>query len=122
MESSNRHARALAPLAITLAAVGIALALVVVGVFSRQESSRPTSTEEAHMTTVVIPVEGMSCIACAARVKKTVASLAGVGDVKVSLAERNARVLFDPSRVAPDQLVAAINGLGYRAGTPTEAK
>lgn len=121
METSNRRARALAPLAITLAAVVIGLALVVVGV-SRQEASRPTRTEEAHMNTVLIPVEGMSCVACAARVKKTLTSIAGVGDVQVSLAERNARVRFDPSRIAPDRLVAAINGLGYQAGTPTEAK
>ncbi len=120
MEASNHRARSWAPLAITLAAVGIAL--VVVGVFSRQDSSPPTSTEEAHMSSVVIPVEGMSCVACAARVKKTVASIAGVGDVEVSLAERNARVRFDTSRLAPDRIVAAINGLGYRAGTPTEAK
>lgn len=122
METSNRRARALAPLAITLAAVVIALALVVVGVFSRQEASRPTSTEEAHMNTVIIPVEGMSCVACAARVKKTLTSIAGVGDVQVSLAERNTRVRFDPSRIAPERLVAAIDGLGYRAGTPTEAQ
>lgn len=122
MASSNRRARALAPLAITLAAIVIALALVVVGVFSRQQSSPPTSTEEVHMNTVVIPVEGMSCVACAARVKKTLSSIAGVGDVQVSLADRNARVRFDASRIAPDRLVAAINGLGYQAGTPTEAE
>jgi copper ion binding protein len=122
MEASNHRARSWAPLAITLAAVGIALALVVVGVFSRQDSSPPTSTEEAHMSSVVIPVEGMSCVACAARVKKTVASIAGVREVEVSLAERNARVRFDTSRLAADRIVAAINGLGYRAGTPTEAK
>lgn len=122
METSNGRARALAPLAVALAAVVIALALVVVGVFSRQEAPSPTSTEEANMNTVVIPVEGMSCVACAARVKKTLTSIAGVGDVQVSLVERNARVRFDPSRIAPDRLVAAINGLGYQAGTPTEAK
>ena len=121
METSNRRARSWAPLAVILAAVGIALALVV-GVFSRQDTSLSTSTEEAQMSTVVIPVEGMSCVACAARVKKTVTSIAGVGDVEVSLAEGKARVRFDPRRSALDQIVAAINGLGYRAGTPTEAK
>ncbi len=82
----------------------------------------PANNQQADMNTVVIPVEGMSCVACASRVKKTLTSIAGVGDVQVSLAERNARVRFDPSRFAPDRLVAAINGLGYQAGTPTEAK
>lgn len=119
METSNRCARSWALLAVILAAVGIALALVV-GVFSRQDTSLSTSTEETQMSIVVIPVEGMSCVACAARVKKTVRSLAGIGDVEVSLAERNTRVRFDPRRITLDRIVAAIDGLGYRAGTPME--
>jgi Cd2+/Zn2+-exporting ATPase len=80
----------------------------------------PPDNHRSSMKTVVIPVEGMSCMACAARVKKTLGSIAGVGDVHVSLAERNARVRFDPSRLAPDRLVAAISGLGYHAGPPRE--
>jgi Cu+-exporting ATPase len=109
-------------LAITLAAVGIALSLIAVGVFSRRDSPPPTRTEEAHMSLVIIPVEGMTCAACAARVKEAVASVAGVTDIKVSLVERQVRVRFDASRLAPDRIVAVINGLGYRAGTPTEAE
>lgn len=86
------------------------------------DQKTPADNQQANMKTVVIPVEGMSCVACAVRVKETLTSIAGVGDVQVSLAERNARLRFDPSRLAPDRLVAAINGLGYHAGTPTEAK
>lgn len=122
MGTSSRRERALAPLAITLAAVVIALAVVVLDVFSREEAWRPTSIEAASMNTVVIPVEGMSCVACAARVKKTLTSIAGVGDTEVSLGERNARVRFDPSRIDPHRLVATINALGYRAGTPAVVK
>jgi hypothetical protein len=40
----------------------------------------------------------------------------------VSLVERRARVRFNPGRLSPDQLVAAINGLGYRAGAPAEGQ
>ncbi|MGH8628314.1 MAG: heavy-metal-associated domain-containing protein [Gammaproteobacteria bacterium] len=40
------------------------------------------------MKTVVIPVEGMSCVACAARVKKSLTSTAGVGNVQVRRAKR----------------------------------
>src|SRR4030067_3461932 len=61
----------------------------------------PANNQQANMNTVALPVQGMSCVACAARVKKTLTSIAGVGDVQVSLAERNARVRFDPSRLAP---------------------
>lgn len=81
-----------------------------------------SASQESSMKTVVIPVEGMSCVACVARVKKTLGSIDGVGGVEVSLRERNARVRFDPSRLSSDRLVAAINGLGYHAGAPAEPK
>ena len=74
------------------------------------------------MKVVEIPVEGMSCAACVARVKKTLTSMGGVSDVEVSLLKRRARVRFDPSRLSPDQLVGAIKGLGYQAGAPAEAR
>lgn len=84
----------------------------------------PVSDQQARdvpLKTVQIPVEGMSCVACAARVKKALASMDGVSDVEVSLAERRARVRFDPSRRSPDELVAAIAGPGYPAGAAAEA-
>ncbi len=74
------------------------------------------------MQTVRIPVEGMSCVACAARVKKTLKAIAGVDEVEVHLGERNARVRFDSRRLAPAALVAAITELGYSAGTPVPAQ
>ncbi len=80
----------------------------------------PATAAQTKVKSVVIPVEGMSCVACTARVKKTLSSIAGVTEVKVNLAERTARVRFDSTRVSPDRLVTAINGLGYRAGTPAE--
>lgn len=82
----------------------------------------PTADQGAHLKTVVIPVQGMSCAACVARIKKTLTSVDGVGDVEVSLGDRSARIRFDPRRLSPDRLVAAINGLGYRAGAPAEAQ
>jgi len=82
----------------------------------------PVANQAAHLTTVVIPVEGMSCVSCAASVKKALAAIEGVDRVEVSLGERSARVGFDSSRVSPDRLVAAINELGYRAGAPAEAR
>ncbi|MDP3767121.1 MAG: heavy metal-associated domain-containing protein [Dehalococcoidia bacterium] len=79
----------------------------------------PAANQEANLTTVVIPVEGMSCVSCAARIKKTLNASDGVGHVEVSLGERSARVRFDSSRLSPDRFVAAIDGLGYHAGVPS---
>lgn len=98
-------------------------ALAVLGVVSACTSqATPPANQETNFKTVVIPVEGMSCAACVARIKKTLTSIDGVADIEVSLRERRARIRFDPRRLSPDRLVAAINGLGYRAGAPAEAK
>jgi copper chaperone CopZ len=66
--------------------------------------------------TVSIPVEGMSCVACAARVKRTLKGIEGVQHVEVSLELRDAMVRFLPKKVTPERLEAAINALGYKAG------
>ena len=95
--------------------------LVAVGACD-QRSSGPLANQEVNMKTVIIPIEGMSCTACAARVKKTLAGIDGVADVEVNLAERNARVRFAPSKLSPDRLVSAVNGLGYQASAPAEAR
>jgi hypothetical protein len=54
-------------------------ALALVGGSSACTSrSAPAAGEDAHTEVVQIPVEGMSCAACAARVKKTLTSIGGV--------------------------------------------
>lgn len=82
------------------------------------ESTQSAPVREIALKTLKIPVEGMACVACAANVKKTLTAIDGVTEVEVNLGERNARVSFDPNRVAPERLVAAINALGYSAGIP----
>lgn len=119
MARSSRCLRNSLPVVAMLAVAG-AFAFGA-GACSNQETSRPSATEEANLKTVIIPIEGMSCAACAARVKKALTSIDGVADVEVNLADRNARVRFAPSKLSPDRLVSAVNGLGYHASTPTEA-
>lgn len=82
------------------------------------------SQEQSHafsalpVTTVTLPIEGMTCASCVARVKKTLHSIEGVTEVEVSLVHRAARVSYLEAQVSPERLAAAINDLGYRAGTP----
>jgi len=66
--------------------------------------------------TISIPVEGMSCVSCAARVKRTLKGIEGVQHVEVSLERREAIVRFSPEKATPERLESAINKLGYRAG------
>ncbi|MGE0622892.1 MAG: heavy-metal-associated domain-containing protein [Pseudomonadales bacterium] len=75
------------------------------------------STEVAGET-VLIPVEGMSCVVCAASVKNALQSIDGVQEAEIDLERREARVRYVEGKVSPEQLVAAINQLGYKAGAP----
>ena len=81
-----------------------------------------SASDRATGTTMVVPVTGMSCVSCAATIKRTVKNIDGVSNVEVSLAARTMRVTYAPARVSPDRIVAAVNALGYQAGTPVEAK
>ncbi|HEX2508059.1 MAG TPA: heavy metal-associated domain-containing protein, partial [Miltoncostaeaceae bacterium] len=51
-----------------------------------------------------LPIEGMTCASCAARVERSLNELDGV-EASVNVATETATVAFDPARVAPAQLV-----------------
>lgn len=78
--------------------------------------------QKIQLKTVVIPVEGMVCVACSATVKRALKSIDGVSKVEVSLEKRTAQVTYAPDKLSPDRLVAAINKAGYKAGTPKEVE
>lgn len=93
--------------------------VVAVSLFVRARQGQAQSPVSQLDTRVVtIPVEGMACLACTARVKSTLKAINGVTKVEVNLAGHNARVEYVEGKVSRDQLVSSINGLGYRAGTP----
>jgi P-type Cu+ transporter len=60
-----------------------------------------------------LPVEGMTCAACAARIEKTLNRLPGVS-AAVNFATEKAAVQFDPGRNSVPDLVAAVEKAGYR--------
>lgn len=70
---------------------------------------------------VTIPVEGMSCGACAARIKKTLKPLDGVASIEVSLEHREVRVGYLEGKTTPERLAAEVNSLGYKASFPNRS-
>lgn len=76
----------------------------------------------SELQVAVIPVEGMTCAACAARVRRTLEDIDGVVSAEVSLAERNVKVRYVDRTLSSDNLVAAINALGYKARAPIAAE
>jgi Cu+-exporting ATPase len=64
-----------------------------------------------------LPIEGMTCASCAGRVEKSLNRLDGV-QATVNFATERATVDFDPARVEPEQLLGAVESVGYSAALP----
>jgi len=60
-----------------------------------------------------LPIEGMTCAACAARIEKQLNKLPGVS-AAVNFASERARVEFDAGAVGAPQLVATIEKAGFK--------
>lgn len=65
--------------------------------------------------TIRIPVSGMTCAACQARVQRTLQKQPGVADASVNLMMHDATIRFDPATTTPEQLVSIIRDTGYGA-------
>ncbi|MCA0374033.1 MAG: heavy metal translocating P-type ATPase [Gemmatimonadetes bacterium] len=71
------------------------------------------------MATLRIPVTGMTCAACSARVQRSLAKQPGVQDASVNLLMKSATVTYDPSAISADGLVQVIEDTGYGATITT---
>jgi Cu+-exporting ATPase len=60
-----------------------------------------------------IPVTGMSCASCAARIQDSLSHLGGVSRASVNFAAERATVEFDPLKVSVDDFLKDIKDLGY---------
>ncbi|BAK75918.1 heavy metal translocating P-type ATPase [Pseudogulbenkiania sp. NH8B] len=63
-------------------------------------------------TQLTLPIEGMTCAACANRIEKVLNRLDGV-DAQVNFASETARVEFDPQQQTPQRLIERIRQSGY---------
>jgi len=66
------------------------------------------------MNTAKFKIEGMHCDGCARIIQSLLEKKAGVRTVNVSFKESEARILYDTTMVAVDQLAASIEKAGYR--------
>ena len=69
--------------------------------------------------TATIPVSGMTCAACSARIQRTLEKTPGVATANVNLMTGSATVSYDPAVVVPSRLVETIRETGYGAELPT---
>jgi P-type Cu+ transporter len=64
-------------------------------------------------------VTGMTCAACQANVQRVLKRQSGVADASVNLMTGQAHVIFDPALVNPQQLLSAVESIGYGAELPS---
>ena len=69
----------------------------------------------------VVPVEGMHCAACAAKVEKALRGDAAVASADVAFATRKARIAFDPSRTSLPQLAQRVRQAGFELAVGRDA-
>ncbi len=76
------------------------------------------STEQRHVT---LPINGMTCASCVARIEKALLAVPGVAAAAVNLATEKADVEFDPARADAAALIQAVRKAGYEVPpTPTD--
>ncbi|MFP5379257.1 MAG: heavy metal translocating P-type ATPase, partial [Vicinamibacteria bacterium] len=87
--------------------------------------ARNLTTTSPHETPtrarVTLPVEGMTCAACQARVQRVLQGTDGVEQAAVNLMLHEAAITYDPRVIDPRALVNAINDTGYASRLPEPA-
>lgn len=73
------------------------------------------AVEEITEKEVTIPIQGMTCAACANRIEKVVGKMEGVSGSSVNFATEKATVKYDPSKVRISEIKQAIAKAGYKA-------
>ena len=96
------------------------IAAIIVGAASLAgvaliSTSSSASDVPAETVTNVFDVEGMTCGGCEVAVKRAVGKLDGVDGVKASHEDGTAEVTYFPAKVTIEQIVEAIEKLGYQA-------
>ena len=76
---------------------------------------------DVSTASVTLPIGGMTCASCVARVERAVRKLPGVVEVGVNLATEQARVEYVPGAAGRETIVAAVRGAGYEVPGAAEA-
>jgi len=95
----------------------IIMFVLLLGCTENSNKSKNTDVNQANNVFVEVPIEGMSCMACVAKVKKTLSDLSGINEVKVSLENKSATIQYNPDNISLDKIKQSIDEIGYKAGT-----
>lgn len=77
-----------------------------------------TLIQESNYKQIVLPIEGMTCAACAQKIERSLSKLQGVEQASVNFATEKLSLNYDPTQVRISEIKASILHLGY---TPLES-
>ncbi len=77
------------------------------------ETENKANHRAKEQKSVIIPITGMSCAACSARVEKGLSSLPGISSANINPVIGKGVVNYDPEKVNFRQMVKRIKELGY---------
>lgn len=69
-----------------------------------------------------LKIDGMKCASCALNVEKVLKKLDGVESVSVNVSLGKAHVEYNSSLVSPEQMKAAVDGIGYKVSLDMDRK
>lgn len=69
---------------------------------------------ETKIQTITLPVEGMTCASCVARVEKAIKTVDGVESAAVNLATEKATIKINPLRANTQLIATAVEDAGYK--------
>lgn len=76
----------------------------------------PTASKaDTKLSTTLLELSGMSCASCAGKIQRTVSALPGVTKCSVNFAIESASIEYDQATITVEDIVSAIEGLGYQA-------
>src|SRR5574338_291285 len=78
--------------------------------------------ETKEIKTLTLPVEGMTCASCVARVEKALKKVDGIGEVNVNLATEKVTLTYDPAQADITKLADAVENAGYKLLSPGNEK
>lgn len=77
------------------------------------ENTEVIEATETVSEIAIIKISGMHCAGCENTITTALTALDGVKDAKVSVEMEAAKVKYDPAKVSPEDIKAAITAKGY---------
>lgn len=102
----------------TMLAIALATFPLFAGVVARwlhSDMPRPSLTDASGLATLRVKIPSMDCDACAANIQRTLLKQSGIRDAQVTFKSKEAVVQYDPAKLSPQDIIAAIDKTGFKA-------